>query len=593
MDEDIVRRRAPRYEGEDVSPTTSRELKGFYAYGLAAEVFAVCGVGSFLPVALEQLARENGVLWSDKTTPCVVKADSGSPAGSVAGVVARAAGSDSDTHNQCVIPSLGNMTTSSFALYTFSIAVFVQALALVSFSAVADHGRYRKKFLVGFGVTGGVSSALFLFVVPKIFLVGPILAIIGVTCLGSSFVILNSFLPLLVANHPIVQDGIERSTNDDFAATRPPIFEETESAGAGEDVYDNVEQERNDTDSAALAMSTKISSKGVGIGYMAAVFVQVLSIIVLYSMSKLSVSSTLPLRLVLFLVGCWWLTFTIPASIWLRDRPGPPLKNVSSGGPWRVCVSYIFLAWGSVWKTIKVASKLKQMVVFLIAWFLLSDAIATVSGTAILFARTELKMGTVAIALLSITATSSGIAGAFVWPVISRHFQLRTNRTIVACIALMEIIPLYGLLGYIPFVKAWGVGGLQKSWEIYPLGFIHGFVMGGLSSYCRSFFGILIPPGSEAAFYALYAITDKGSSAVGPAVVGAIVDATGQIRPAFVFLAVLIALPAPLVLLVDVDKGRQDAARTADTFQKDIEEGSGVQPSTELRETEGLMADHD
>tara|TARA_R110002060_G_scaffold12835_6_gene18268 strand:- start:81 stop:476 length:396 start_codon:yes stop_codon:yes gene_type:complete len=102
--------------------------------------------------------------------------------------------------------------------------------------------------------------------------------------------------------------------------------------------------------------------------------------------------------------------------------------------------------------------------------FLLSDAIATVSGTAILFARTELKMGTVAIALLSITATSSGICGAFTWPIISRRFKLKTNRTIVACIALMEIIPLYGLLGYVPFVKSWGVGGLQKSWEIYPLG---------------------------------------------------------------------------------------------------------------------------
>lgn len=37
--------REPRYEGEDVSPTTDRELKGFYAYSLAAEVFAVCGVG--------------------------------------------------------------------------------------------------------------------------------------------------------------------------------------------------------------------------------------------------------------------------------------------------------------------------------------------------------------------------------------------------------------------------------------------------------------------------------------------------------------------------------------------------------------------
>ena len=38
-------RRGPRYEGEDLSPTTNLELRGFYAYGLAAEVFAVCGIG--------------------------------------------------------------------------------------------------------------------------------------------------------------------------------------------------------------------------------------------------------------------------------------------------------------------------------------------------------------------------------------------------------------------------------------------------------------------------------------------------------------------------------------------------------------------
>ena len=40
--------RAPRYEGEDVSPTTERELKGWYFTGLAAEIFAVCGVGRLM-----------------------------------------------------------------------------------------------------------------------------------------------------------------------------------------------------------------------------------------------------------------------------------------------------------------------------------------------------------------------------------------------------------------------------------------------------------------------------------------------------------------------------------------------------------------
>lgn len=40
--------RKPRYENEDTSPTTRRELMGWYCYGIAAEVFAVCGVGMLL-----------------------------------------------------------------------------------------------------------------------------------------------------------------------------------------------------------------------------------------------------------------------------------------------------------------------------------------------------------------------------------------------------------------------------------------------------------------------------------------------------------------------------------------------------------------
>jgi len=35
-----------KYEGEDTSPTTDRELKAWYAYPIAAEVFAVVAVGT-------------------------------------------------------------------------------------------------------------------------------------------------------------------------------------------------------------------------------------------------------------------------------------------------------------------------------------------------------------------------------------------------------------------------------------------------------------------------------------------------------------------------------------------------------------------
>jgi len=349
--------------------------------------------------------------------------------------------------------------------------------------------------------------------------------------------------------------------------------------------------ESNKTTSPALTLSTQISAKGVGLGYIGAVFMQLISILLLLGLNKFASTTAVStrLRIILFCVGLVWMLGTIPCAIYLRDRPGPPLDvaHESSQSGIRRVATYIAFAWKAVWQTVKIAIQLRQLAIFLVAWFLLSDAIATVSGTAILFARTELKMDTVPIAILSITATSSGVAGAFIWPLLARHFNLRPHSTIIACVFLMFIIPVYGLIGYLPFVKAWGVGGLQQAWEIYPLGVVHGFVMGGLSSYCRSFYGQLIPPGSEAAFYALYAITDKGSSAVGPAIVGIIVDSVGSIRPAFAFLAVLIALPIPLLLLLDPETGAQDAKRMAVRLGKGGAVGESVYALDEARDEDG------
>jgi UMF1 family MFS transporter len=48
-----------------------------------------------------------------------------------------------EDNNQCIIHLFGGeITTASFAMYNFSLAVLVQALSLISFSSVADYGMY-------------------------------------------------------------------------------------------------------------------------------------------------------------------------------------------------------------------------------------------------------------------------------------------------------------------------------------------------------------------------------------------------------------------------------------------------------------------
>ena len=555
-----------RYEGEDRRPTSEKELWGWYSYGWAAEVFTIVAMASFLPISLEQLARANGHLVHDRTKSCDVVWQA-PPATPEPPSMAKA-----KPLPACAVDLLGlEINTASFAMYTFSASVLVQALVVVSMSGAADHGRYRKSFLLAFAVIGAISMMLFLAVVPRVYVLGALLAIVGNTCFGASFVLLNSFLPLLVRHHPFVLHarGQEvESHQDDVEVSQDEDIESDNTATPS--TYLLPEDRPDATDPAPpspaavspeLKISTKLSSYGIGIGYIAGLVVQSASVLLVVATG----STAFSLRLVLFIVGVWWLLFTIPAAIWLRPRPGPPLPTELTGGA--TWVTYVVYAWRSLFRTIGHARRLKDLVIFLCAWFLLSDSIATVSGTAILFAKTTLGMKTAALALINVIATLSGVLGAFYWSFFSRLLNLRASQTIVACICLFEIIPLYGMLGFIPSVQRLCVIGLQQPWEMYPLGAIYGFVLGGLSSYCRAFFGELIPPGFEAAFYALYAITDKGSSIFGPAIVGAITDRYGEIRPAFVFLAVLIALPLPLMLLVDVDRGKAEAKAMSDELE--------------------------
>ena len=527
-------------------------------------------------MTLEQMARDRGVLLSDKTTPCSATRStsqsvlSSNTLGHLFGISAYETHAISSSR-QCVIHILGTeINTASFAMYTFSVSVFVQAVLIISMSGAADHGSYRKFLLVTFAFIGSISTMLFLAVSPAYYLFAAFLAIIANTCFGASFVLLNSFLPLLARHH---QSLLGTETNEDHASIdnagsppdfRPPVEEYNDVTAPllrSGSIGDGTTQSTSAASapvSQELSLSTKISSNGIGIGYIGSLLLQIICIAVIVSTNQ----TTFSLRIAIFLVGMWWFVFTIPAAVWLRPRPGPPLPSAHSG-KYSSWIGHMGHAWKSLGKSAMRARRLKDIMLFLAAWFLLSDGVATVSGTAVLFAKTQLNMQPAALALISVIAMGGGMVGAFSWSYVSRLLDLRASQTIIACIIIFEIVPVYGLLGFIPGVKTLGFLGLQQPWEMYPLGALYGLVMGGVSSYCRSFFGELIPPGHEAAFYSLYAITDKGSSIFGPAIVGAITDRYGEIRPAFVFLAILIFAPLPLMLLVDVNRGKRDAIKLA------------------------------
>ena len=128
------------YPGQDNRPTSKREVLAWYSYCFASEVYAVVSlsillsgnllmIATYIPVTLEQLASERGVLFSDLTTPCHRATDHSLGRRFVDG-------------DRCVFKLFGLwwVDTASFALYVFSLSVLLQALVVISMSGAADHG---------------------------------------------------------------------------------------------------------------------------------------------------------------------------------------------------------------------------------------------------------------------------------------------------------------------------------------------------------------------------------------------------------------------------------------------------------------------
>lgn len=258
-----------------------------------------------------------------------------------------------------------------------------------SLLAAADEptGAYRKRLLLVFAFIGSVSTMMFITVTERWYLLAALWATLGNIGFGASFVLLNAFLPVLVRQHP------------ELRYTEPPITPEVIRTPDSEEDYllrgdsplPNLDipglEDLKGKSSPSLTLSSQISSYGIAIGYIGAVSLQLFAILLVL----MTGSTTWSLKLVLFFVGFWWFVFTVPTAMWLRPRPGPSLQSLETDGTivlGRSWWGYVKYAWVGLGKTILRARRLKDIMFFLAAWFLVSDGVATVSGTAVLFAKT-------------------------------------------------------------------------------------------------------------------------------------------------------------------------------------------------------------
>ncbi|KAJ3864698.1 autophagy-related protein 22-like protein [Lentinula novae-zelandiae] len=537
-----------------------KKYYGWLSYAFASEVFVIVSLTLFLPICLEQFARDNGYLYPDKTERCsseLSKLDDDSPSG------------------RCVV-KIGWLwiDSASFSLYVFSASVLLQALTVISVGGIADHPPHRKILLLTCAWAGALAATFFLPLSSSspLWFLSALLAVIANVGFGTSVVAMNAYLPSLARESPEVlkvyanlrnaeESALvlenEAEPDDNNEAVAQPLVRNTTT--------DEVQELRSHYENELSRTTSRISSFGIALGYGAGIFLLFVALIPVTLMK----GSTFSLRLAISLSGIWWAVFSIPALLWLPsggnsssvdddDAIWVDTENVTAG-KWSLWKE-ILAAWKRLggmlrWSEIK---KLRNTYKFLASWFLLSDAFTTITGTAILFAKTVLNMQPSSLILIGIIVPSSGILGSLFWPRLQRRYRWSNQRVLLILLVLASLVPAYGCLGFISVFQG-RFGGLTTQGEMFGLAIYFGFVLGAFNGYARAFYAEFLPPGEEARWYGLYSITDKSSSFFGPFIVGLISDLTGNIRYSFFFLVVMIWAAIPVLKSVNVERGRRDA----------------------------------
>ena len=88
-----------------------------------------------------------------------------------------------------------------------------------------------------------------------------------------------------------------------------------------------------------------------------------------------------------------------------------------------------------------------------------------------------------------------------------------------------------------------------------------GFVLGGSQALSRSLFSQMIPAGRESAFFGIYAISERGTSWLGPFVFGLVAQLTNSYRPAILALIAFFVLGMIILYFTDTARAIHEAGQ--------------------------------
>ncbi|KAG1752413.1 autophagy-related protein 22-like protein [Suillus paluster] len=440
---------------------------------------------------------------------------------------------------QCVVPwGSGTKSVSRVVLTANGVSFAIMTVILTTIGSAADYGTFGRWLLFEVTVVCWAAQyACMALTSPNRWVLAMVLYIIGFVSYSVTLVFYGAVFPRLARNTPHARRLREKYENGEIPA----------------DVYVQEESlEKN--------RITNIFTVHSNVGYTATLVLNLALLLPMMDNPKVDNYVHLSTR-----IGWYWVSggvsisclfqATLPAEyprvVFQEPRPGPNLPKGEH---------YLTIGWKQIWAALKTYRHLPYTFVYLFAYFLLADGLNT-TGTLIAICQNDkFSFSFLQSTYLGLSQAITSTISTLAFWLIQRYWKISTKKMVFVVTNVVTIlIPLWGMIGI------WTDKlGFHNVWEFWAYNVLFGLFQASYYAYSLTMMAELSPSGFDNMFFGLFGLSNRASSIVGPNVIQAIIDKTGNNWQGFPFLFAMCTAASVVIWFgVDVTKGRRDAVRWA------------------------------
>ncbi len=268
------------------------------------------------------------------------------------------------------------------------------------------------------------------------------------------------------------------------------------------------------------------SSMGYAVGYLGGGVLFLINVMMLSFPDKFGLAGKeAAVKFSFLTVGVWWFVFSFPL---MKNVPEP--KSEFKGSFFKMMSS----SFSSLRKTFLILLKEKNILYFVLAYWLYIDGVYTVMTMAVDYG-VSLGLDAKDLMLALLLTQFIGFPCAWAFGTVTSRWGLK--KPILFCIVVYAITVVLATQ-------------MTTALHFYALALVIGAVQGGVQSLSRSFFAHMIPKKSSGEYFGLFNLVGKFASILGPLIVAWTVYFSGQHRLGMGGLLILFVLGGGLLLKV-------------------------------------------